>query len=142
MEAGIYSSIKGTLEIFLTSTVNKDIMLKKGTQLGLFQICQALQVVIENEHEDAPEIVEPVCSVQGDLELGRKFRNHLNSTSRPDLEQELINLLLKHKAVVALPGGRFRQNRPAETSDQAKTRHTTYLYPIIQISSLKARHSR
>ncbi len=78
-------------------------MLKKGTQLGLFQICQALQVVTENELEDAPEVVEHVCSVQGDLELGRKFRNHLISTSRPDLEQELINLLLKHEAAVALP---------------------------------------
>ncbi len=80
-------------------------MLKKGTQSVLFQICQALQVVTENEHEDAPEVVEHVCSVQGDLELGRKFRNHLNATRpRPDLEQELINLLLKHKAAVALPG--------------------------------------
>ncbi len=104
MEAGTYSSIKGRLEIFLTSTVNTDITLKKGTQLGLFQICQVLQVVTENEHEDAPEVVEHVCSVQGDLELGRKFRNHLNSTSHPDLEQELINLLIKHKAADALPG--------------------------------------
>ncbi len=38
MEAGIYCSVKGRLEIFLTSTVNKDIMLKKDTQLGLFQM--------------------------------------------------------------------------------------------------------
>ncbi len=80
MEAGIYSSSKGRLEIFLTNTVNKDILMKKGTQLGLFHICQALQVVTETEHEDAPEVVEHVCSVQGDLELGRKFWNHLSST--------------------------------------------------------------
>ncbi len=71
MEAGIYSSIRGRHEIFLTSTVNKDVMLKKGTELGLFQICQSLQVVTESEHEDAPEVVEHVCSVQGDLKLGR-----------------------------------------------------------------------
>ncbi len=104
METGIYSSIKGRLEIFLTSTVHKDTTLKKGTQLGLFQICKTLEVVTENKHEDAPEVVEHVCSVQGDLELGRKFQNHLNSTSCPDLEQELINLLLKYKAAVAFPG--------------------------------------
>ncbi len=45
--------------------------------------------------------------MQEDLKLWRKFRKHLNSISRPGLEQELINMSLKHKEAVALPGDAF-----------------------------------
>ncbi len=40
-QARIYNSVKGKFEIFLISTVNKDIILKKGVQIGLFQVCKA-----------------------------------------------------------------------------------------------------
>ena len=45
-----------------------------------------------------------VCSILEDSDLGRKFRNHLKPISRPDLEQDLISMLVKHKEAVALPG--------------------------------------
>ncbi len=103
VEAGIYNAPKGKLEIFLTSTINKDISLKKGVEISFFQVCKAFHIIDEGSQEDTSEVDSLVYSVQEDLELGKKFQRHLNSTCRPDLEQELINLLLKHKEVVALP---------------------------------------
>ncbi len=44
-----------------------------------------------------------ICSVQEDLDLGKNIKNYLKSTSRPDMEQELIFLLSEHKISVALP---------------------------------------
>ncbi len=45
-----------------------------------------------------------VCSVQEDMDLGWKFRSHLKSVGRPNLEQHLVSLLLKHRKAIALPG--------------------------------------
>ncbi len=44
-----------------------------------------------------------VCLVQKDLDLGWKFRSHLKS-GRPDLEHDLVSLLLKHRETIALLG--------------------------------------
>ncbi len=38
------------------------------------------------------------------LQSEKDIKQHLAPTSRPDLEGELVNLLLLHKAAVALPG--------------------------------------
>ncbi len=67
-------------------------------------MCKAFHIINEDSQEDTSEVDSHVYSVQEDLGLGKIFQSHLNSTSRPDLEQELINLLLKHNEAVALPG--------------------------------------
>ncbi len=95
---------QGKLEILLTNPVNKNIVLKPGTQIGSFQVCKH-PIKILNEGEDSDkEKFTPICSVLEDIGLERKFRNHLKPVSRPDLEQDLISMLIKHKAGVALPG--------------------------------------
>ncbi len=42
--------------------------------------------------------------MQEHVDLGRKFRTHLKSNSRPDLEPDLLSLLVKHSDAAALPG--------------------------------------
>ena len=103
IESAIYKSEKGKVEVILINNLNKDIILKQGTQIGFFQVFQ-VPVKFINENKDTPEGAECVCSVQEDSELGLKYRSHLNKTSHPDLEQELISLLLKYESAVALPG--------------------------------------
>lgn len=106
VDSAVYVAEKGRVEILVTSTLNKDITLKKGTQIGLFHVCKHPIKIVNNANntqEDSENTVK-VCPVQEDLELGRKYRYHLKSTSRPDLEQNLVNLLLKHREAVALPG--------------------------------------
>lgn len=99
MEAAIYNSSKGELEIFLTNKVNKNVTLKKGTQIGLFQICESLEVIndendgTKNEstlHNINEENASSVCSVQEDWDLIEKLQIHLKPTSRSDLEPELM----------------------------------------------------
>ncbi len=77
-------------------------MLKKGTQLGLFQICKHPIKIVNDVPEESEDTIS-VCSVQEDLDLGWKFQSHLTS-GRTDLEQDLVSLLLKHKGAIALPG--------------------------------------
>ncbi len=43
-------------------------------------------------------------SLQESLQSEKDIKQHLTPTSRPDLEKDLVNLLLLHKAAVALPG--------------------------------------
>ena len=51
IEAAIYNSSKGKLEIFLTNKVNSDITLKKVTQIDLFQVCEALKIVNDENND-------------------------------------------------------------------------------------------
>lgn len=106
--------------------------LKKGVQIGLFQEGKAFQVVNKDTQEDTTKVESHVCSVQEDLELGRKFQNRLNSTSCLDLQQEQINMLLKHKKSTFFVRGK----KPAKTSDKTQTRNTTNLHSIIQITCI------
>ncbi len=54
-------------------------MLKKGTQLGLFQICKH-PIKIVNDVQEGSEDTMSVCSVQEDLDLRWKFQSHLKSS--------------------------------------------------------------
>ncbi len=54
-EAGIYNAPKGKLEIFLTSTINKDITLKKEVEIILLQLCKAFHIINEDSQEDTSE---------------------------------------------------------------------------------------
>ena len=79
-------------------------MLKKGTtELGVFQLCKHPIKIVNDIQEESDGTIS-ACSVQEDLDLGRKFRSHLKSITRPDLQQTLVSLVLKHKEAVALPG--------------------------------------
>ncbi len=46
-------------------------------------------------------------SLQESSQNEKEMKKHLASASRPELERELVNLLLLHKAAVVLPGGAF-----------------------------------
>ncbi len=104
MASAVYKSNKGKLEILLTNTMNKIISLKPGIQIGSFQVCKhPIKILNEGEYSDEEKIT-PVCSVLEDIDLGRIFRNHLKPISRSALEEDLIFMLIKHKAAVALLG--------------------------------------
>ncbi len=40
IDSSLYKTEGGKVEVLVTSTLNKDTMLNKGTQLGLLQICK------------------------------------------------------------------------------------------------------
>ncbi len=101
IDPGLHKTEGGKV-VLVTCTLNKDTMLEKDTQLGLFQICKH-PIKIVNDVQEESEGTETVCSVREDLDLGWKFRSHLKH-GRLDLEQDLASLLLKHKEAIALPG--------------------------------------
>ena len=105
LESAVFMSYDGTVDVLVTNTLNKDLMLKPGTQIGSFQVCEK-PIKIVNESEDDSECEKTfVCPVQSDTEdLEWKFRNHLRSTCQHSLQKELLNLLVKHKDAIALPG--------------------------------------
>ncbi len=53
---------------------------------------------------DKNEEIAQVFSLQESFQGEKDIKQYLATTSRPDLEGELVNLLLLHKAAVALPG--------------------------------------
>ncbi len=66
-------------------------------------------------------------SLQESLQSEKDIKQYLAPTSRIDLESELVNLLLLHKAAVAFPGGRLGKNNFIATQDQVEARNTAYL---------------
>ncbi len=105
LDSAVYMSPDGSVDVLLASTLNKDIILKPGTQIGIFQVCEH-PIHIINDTEDITNneksFVGSIQSDTGDLEW--KFRNHLKSTCHPELQRELINLFIKHRDAVAFPG--------------------------------------
>ncbi len=92
-------------EVFVINTLHIDISIKRGTELGRFQVCKTVEVINNQEHKcDEDKQTAQVFSLQKSLQSEKDIKQHLALTSRPDLERELINLLLLHKAAVALPG--------------------------------------
>lgn len=87
-DSGVYWAERG--KVLVTSSLNKDTMLKKSTQLELFQVCKH-PIEIINDIQEESQDTKSVCSAMENLDLGRKSRNHLKSISRPDLEQDLIS---------------------------------------------------
>ncbi len=81
------------------------IIIKKGTELGRFQVCKKVKVLNNQEHRcDENEQTAQVFSLQESLKSEKDIKQHLAPTSRPELEKELTDLLLIHKLAVALPG--------------------------------------
>ncbi len=105
LESGLYQPHKGKLEVFVINTLPGDVSIKKGTELGCFQICQEVQIINKQDlKEEESEQTKHVFSLQDSTHTETDLKQHLAPTSRPDLEKELIDLLLMHKDAVALPG--------------------------------------
>ncbi len=45
LENGLYQTHKGRSEVFVINTLHRDVSIKKGTELGCFQICQEVQII-------------------------------------------------------------------------------------------------
>ena len=78
LESAVYMSNDGTVNVLLVNTLNKNLMLKSGTQIGSFQVCeQPIKIVNESEVDSVSEesFVCPIQSDTGDLEW--KFWSHL-----------------------------------------------------------------
>ncbi len=75
-------SYDGIVDVLVANTLNENMILKLGTQIGSFQICeQPTEIVNETESNTIKE-KSFVCSVQSDSEnLEWKSRNHFVSLS-------------------------------------------------------------
>ncbi len=45
LENGLYHTNRGKLELFVINTLHTDVPIKKGTELGDFQVCKAVEVI-------------------------------------------------------------------------------------------------
>ncbi len=105
LENGLYHTNRGKSEVFVINTLHTDVPIKKGTELGRFQVCKTVEVINNQEHRcDKNKQTAQVFSLQESLQSEKDLKEHLAPTSRPDLEKELVILLLLHKTAVALPG--------------------------------------
>ena len=104
LECGLYNTHKGKSEVIISNTLHTDITLRKGTQLGCFQVSKTIEEIDDSHFCDANEPIENVCALQESESSEEDIKQHLAPTSRPDLEGDLVKLLMLHKAAVALPG--------------------------------------
>ncbi len=105
LENGRYHTNRGKAEVFAINTLHTDVPVKKGTELGRSQISEAVEIINNQDLiSDKNEEIAQVFSLQESLQSEKDIKQHVAPTSRPDLEKELVNLLLLHKAAVALPG--------------------------------------
>ena len=74
LDSAMYRSENKKVEILLVSTLNKNISLKPGTQVGIFYICKN-PIKIVNENQSARKKI----SIQNDSDLREEFRSHLKS---------------------------------------------------------------
>ncbi len=77
---------------------------KIGGTIGRFQISEAVEIMNNQDLiSDKNEEMAQVLSLQESLQSEKDIKQYLAPTSRPDLEREIMNLLLLYKAAVALP---------------------------------------
>ncbi len=55
VDSAAYQTERGRLEILVTSTLNKDITLEKGTQIGLFHVCEHPIKIVNNSQENSED---------------------------------------------------------------------------------------
>ncbi len=105
LENGLYHTNRGKTEVFVMNTLHTDVPIKKGTELGRFQIGETVEIINDQDLIfDKNEEISQVFSLHESLQSEKHIKQYLAPTSRPDLEGELVNLLLLHKAAVAMPG--------------------------------------
>ena len=51
MDSAAYRTEKGKMEALLMSTLNKNITLKQGTQIGLFQVCTSPIKIVNDDQK-------------------------------------------------------------------------------------------
>ncbi len=88
---------------YFSSTHHTDVPVKKGTELGRFQVCKTVEIINNQEHMcHENKQTAQVFTVQEFLQGEKGIKQHLAPTTRPDLEKELVNLLLLHIKVLSL----------------------------------------
>ncbi len=105
LENGLHHTNRGKTGVFIINTLHTDVPIKKGTELGRFQISEAVEIINHQDLiSDKNGEITQVFSLQESLQSEKDIKQYLAPTSRPDFERELVNLLLLHKAAVALSG--------------------------------------
>ncbi len=103
LEDGLYHTHKDKSEVFVINTLYTDSPLQKGTELGCFQVSKTVEEI--NTHQICDDDKQTqVFIVQESIQSEADIKQHLVTTSRPDLEGDFVKLLLLHKPAVALPG--------------------------------------
>ncbi len=104
LENALYHTNRGKTEVFVINTLHADLPIKKGTELGRFQIGETVDIINNQDFiSDKNEEIAQVFSLQECLQSEKDMKQYLAPTSHPDLESESVNLLLLHKVAVALP---------------------------------------
>ncbi len=126
-----YEVVRGMTNMrYLSSTLHTDVSVKKGTELGRFQVCKTVEVINNQEHKcDEDNQSAQVFSLQESLQSERDIKQHLAPTSRPDLERNLVNLLLLHKTAVALPGDALGKTN-CNTGSNSSQEHSPFTFPL------------
>ncbi len=105
LENGLYHTNRGKTEVFVINTLHTDVPIKKGTELGRFQISETVEKINNQDRiSDKNEEIAQVFSLQESFQGEKDINQYLATTSHPDLESELVNLVLLHRAAVAFPG--------------------------------------
>ncbi len=103
LEDELYHTHKGKSVLFAINTLHTDIPLQQGTELGRFQVSKTVERINNHQICDDDKQIE-VFTVQESIQSEADIKQHLPPTNRPDLEGDLIKLLLLHKPTVALSG--------------------------------------
>ena len=88
----------GTVDVLVANTMKEKLILKSGTQIGSFQICEQPIKVVNDPENPSEKENSLASSVQCDSEyLEWKIRSHPKLPCQHNLQNELIDLLVKHK---------------------------------------------
>ncbi len=69
LENGLYHTNRGKSEVFVINTLHTDVPIKKGTELGRFQVCKPVEVINNQEHRcDENEQTAQLFSLQESLQ--------------------------------------------------------------------------
>ncbi len=70
LENGVYHTNRGKFEVFVINTPHTDVPIKKGTELGRFQVCKTVEVINNEQHRcDKNEQTAQVFSLCGVLRI-------------------------------------------------------------------------
>ena len=78
LENGLYHTNRGKSEVIVINTLHADVPIKKGTELGRFQVCKAVEVINNQEHEcDEDKLTTQVFSLRESLLSEKDIKQHL-----------------------------------------------------------------
>ncbi len=74
--------------MFVINTLHTDVPIKKGTELGRFQVSKDIEIINNQDlSSDKDEQIAQVFSLQESSQSEKDIKKHLAPTSRPDLEK-------------------------------------------------------